>query len=132
MVFTLIILNTLTGTFPTFVYAYTVFAECGSSFDPNLSAIIMIGNQLVGMYVSMFTADRFGRKNLMIVSHIGGAVGMFFMGLYVYLPKAGVDMSSFYWLPVTSLSVAFFCFGLGLLALTFTIVAEVMPPKVLT
>ena len=118
------------GPFAITNYAATFFEESGSTFDPNLSAIIMVCSQISGIYVAILIADKFGRKTLMAYSLAGGAAGLTVFGLFSYLFKQGVDLSAFNWVPVTSVSMSLFCYSLGLLSLNITIQAEVMPSKV--
>lgn len=111
-------------------YASILFRDSGSTLDPALSAIIMISIQLIATTTSSSLVDKIGRRILMILSSSGTAIGLAAMGTYVYFSFKGTDLSSFNWVPVTSLSFAVLSCNIGIIPLVFVILLEVLPPKV--
>lgn len=57
-------------------------------------------------------------------------IGLVVFGTFSYLNYCGLDMSSVYWLPVTSVSFFIFVNGAGMRPLPFVYVAEVLPNEV--
>lgn len=126
----LMTLNIYSGAFILINYAGSIFKASGSDIDPNMSAIIMMTIQLVGTYVATFVVDRFGRRILMIISTLGTAIGLGAMGTYTFLATENVELSSFAWVPIVSISCSMFFVSLGIMPLGFVILAEVLPSKV--
>jgi hypothetical protein len=53
------------------------------------------------------------------------------MGTHGYLKSIEYDLSAYNWVPVASLSFVIFIASVGLLPLTFVILSEILPQKVL-
>lgn len=95
-----------------------------------MSSIIMMSVQLVGTYIATFLVDLYGRRPVMMVSTFGSAVGLGLLGGFSYLTHNGNDMTTFNWIPIASFSLAIFSLSLGIMPLSFVILAEVLPAKV--
>lgn len=50
-------------------YTTTIFAQSGSNWSPNTSAIIVGAIQLLGTYTSILLIDRVGRKVIFDLTH---------------------------------------------------------------
>lgn len=107
-----------------------VFAESGSSLDPNESAIIVAVLQILGNYLSVLLVDRVGRKVLLITSCYGVALTLGIFGLYSYLDKNGVDVIQYNWVPIFSFSAAVFVMSVGIVPIPFIIMTELLPPEI--
>jgi ABC-type multidrug transport system fused ATPase/permease subunit len=126
----LVILNMFSGCFAIITYTATIFKESGSSLEANLSSIIVAVIQILGTYCSTILVDRAGRKILLVVSSCGTSLGLAAMGAFSYLNQQCHDLSSLGWLPILSLSFVVFIASIGILPLTFVVIAEVVPNKV--
>ena len=107
-------------------YAPKIFMSAGfKSVSSGLFATVMVGViNLLGTIVSFVIIDRFGRKPLMYVGHIGMAVSMVFIGLLF-----NVSSGDTVWVIVPVLAfVAFYAMSLGPVA--WVIVAEIFPTKI--
>lgn len=119
----------VTAGFTIISYAVTIFEKAGTSFNPNVSSILLavsliFGSSATGLF------DRFGRKLLNLISLMGSAVGLFSTSLYHYLYMHGFDLSAFAWVPVISLSFVIFISSAGIMPLTFICSVENFPKKV--
>lgn len=126
----LLCLSQMSGSITFSNYAATIFIESGSSFDPNVSSIVMGILQVCGTYTASQLIDRTGRKTLLLVSTFGAAILLAITGTYVYLGKSGYDVSAFNLLPVICISFFIFINAIGILCVPYVILAEVMPQKV--
>lgn len=128
--FVLILYNQLCGTFAMLNYAATIFATSGSNLTPQMSAIVVGIIQLIGAYMSLYLVDVAGRKILLGFSGLGACLGHVTMAVYTYLQAHGYNVESFTWIPVTSISFVIFIASCGVTSLPFTVIAEIVPPKV--
>lgn len=126
----LMAVNQFSGTLTLISYAATIFTESGSSFDPNMSAIVMGCLQICGTYCTSLLIDRVGRKCLLIISCGGSAVGLAVMGVYSFMNEHGYGMDAFHFVPVLSLSFVIFVASIGIIPIPYVIIAEVLPRKV--
>lgn len=122
--------NILCGSFILIFYAGSIFKDSGSKLDPNISSIIMMSVQLAGTYTATFCVDRCGRRIVMMVSTFGTFAGLSMLAIFIYLSSRGFDLLAFNLVPVISCSIAVFSLSLGIVPLTFVILAEVLPNKV--
>lgn len=118
------------GTLIFLAYASVIFLDSGTIIDENLSSIIVAAIQIAGSLVAIFLIDMIGRRFLLIVSSIGCTFGLSAMGAYNYCLANGLDVSEWYWVPLTSLSLTFFTACIGMMPLAFVILAEVLPVNV--
>ncbi|MFC1607327.1 sugar porter family MFS transporter [Candidatus Latescibacterota bacterium] len=107
-------------------YAPKIFMSAGfESVSSGLFATVMVGViNFLGTIVAFIIIDRFGRKPLMYIGHIGMAVSMVLIGL-LFNVSTGVTV----WVVVPVLTfVAFYAMSLGPVA--WVIVAEIFPTKI--
>lgn len=90
-------------------YTTTIFIEAGVTLDPAIATIILGLVQVTMTFSTMFFIDRFGRIFLLTTSFIIMIIGTIGVGTFFHLKDIGTDLSSFGWLPLTSLCV--FCIG---------------------
>lgn len=126
----LIAIVIFSGTFAIIAFASEVFRESNADFDPNLSAIIMAVLHMLGIYLSSMLIDSWGRKYLFGVSCFLCGSALLVFGIFSYLNERDYDMSSFYWLPVASVSFFVFINGAGMRSLPFVYIAEILPENV--
>lgn len=112
-------------------YATLIFSRTDTTlFSPYVSTIIMAVALTLGSILSAYLADIFRRKILIIISLIGCVVGLFSMALYHYLYLEGYDLSSFRWMPVSSLSFTIFVEAAGIAPISIVCSVENLPSKV--
>lgn len=119
-----------TGSFAILSYAVLIFKDSGSTIDPYLSSIIMALLQIMGNLCTTQLVDSLGRKILMIASLVGSAAGLFALALYSYLNQNGYDLSTYFWVPVISLSFVVFISAAGIISLSSVCTIEHLPSKV--
>lgn len=120
----------MSGVFAITTFASHVFKKSNVNFDANLSAIIMGVLNLVGVSVSSMLMDSWGRRKLFGLSCTLSSVALMVFGTFTYLNVGGFDLSSFSWVPVTSVSFYIFVSAAGMRPLPFVYIAEVLPDNV--
>lgn len=121
----------LSGNLVFVTYAVVIFEKAGASqISPYVSSITIAVMQLVGNLCTTRLSDSLGRKKLLIISLLGTAFGLFSFALYLYLKSREVDVSTFEWIPVISLSFVIFAASAGVVPLMFVCTVEYLPSKV--
>lgn len=115
----------MSGTFAITTYASKVFKESNVDFDANLSAIIMGVLQLLGTSVSSVLIDSWGRRKVFGLACTLSGAALLVFGVFAYLSVGGLDLSSFYWIPVASVSFYIFVSGAGMRPFPFVYTAEI-------
>lgn len=114
-------------------YATLIFSQTDTTLiSPYVSTIIMAVALAAGSILSAYLADAFERRIIIIVSLIGCVLGLLSMGLYHHLYVQGYDLSSFRWVPTSSLSFAIFVEAAGIVPTTIVCSIENLPSKVKT
>lgn len=112
------------------VYAVTTFAKVGTSIDPYLSSIMLGIAQIAGSLSTTYFADKLGRIKLNLISLMGSACGLFSTALYRYLYLIDIDLSSFAWVPILSLSLVVFISAAGITPMSYVCSVENLPTEV--
>lgn len=88
ILFTLFLLQQLSGSYVIIFYAISVFREMGGTFGQNFNehgALVMLGTiRFVISIVTVFCSRKYGRRVLCILSGIGMAISMFLSGMYMH------------------------------------------------
>ncbi|CRL04325.1 CLUMA_CG017420, isoform A [Clunio marinus] len=125
----LMTVNQLSGLFAFLNYTADIFIEAGSSFTPNISAVIVGMLLMLGSLVSLKLVHNYSRKSLYVVTTIGYVFGLLLMGIYSYY-KINQDVSDLKFIPVASLSLIIFTASVGRLPLSYIMMAEIIPQNV--
>lgn len=125
-----ILIVVMSGTFTFETYASHVFKESNANFDANLSAIIMSILQICGTCISSLLIDSLGRRKMFGFSSIFSGFALIVFGIFSYLEYRGMDMTSLYWLPVTSLSFFIFVNSAGMRQIPIVYTTEILPENV--
>lgn len=128
--FMLMALNQFSGSFAFFNYMSDIFAQTGTDIDPNTCTIIMGVAQITGTCLTMIMVDRFGRKLLMLVSSGGMAVGLIGFGMYIQFTSIELKLQ-YNWLPLVIMTCIILIASIGVIALLFTVIVEILPNKVM-
>lgn len=118
------------GGFAILNYAATIFRDSGSDINPNVSSIFTASVQLIGCVVMTFLIDKLGRKLLLIISTTGMGIGYTILGIYSYMNLHGYDTSSYFYIPIISLSFTIFVGCIGVCTIPFVMLSEVVPLKI--
>ncbi|KAJ6646777.1 Facilitated trehalose transporter Tret1, partial [Pseudolycoriella hygida] len=110
-------------------YALSIFNEVGTEVDATISAITISSLQLFGLLVSFPLIDCWGRRILLSISCLGSAIAMFSFATFAFLYKSDYELTSFNWIPITTIGVFMISSIAGLVSLPFVIVAELLPEK---
>lgn len=108
-------------------YAEIILINSGVSVTPSIVVMVLGFSTIVVGSTVTIVVDRFGRKNLLMVSSIGVAVSLVVLGLHFYLLSLGLNPEMLTWLPITSL----LCFNIfasyGLIPVPSTLMSEMFP-----
>lgn len=126
----LIALALFSGIFSINAYSISIFNETGTEIDPTISAITVTLIQLIGSSITSVLVDRWGRRVLLSASCLGSAISIFGFATFAYLYKTDVVLTSFYWIPITTMAIYIFSNNAGILSLPFVIIAELLPQRV--
>ncbi|KAG5318919.1 TRET1 protein, partial [Pseudoatta argentina] len=110
-------------------YTVNIFQAANSTIDPFLATIIIGFTEVVMTIFVAIVIDRFGRKPLLIISGTMMTICLSVLGYYFKLKDGGNDMSTFGWLPLTSLAFFNIVFSIGYGSVPFTIISEIFPPE---
>lgn len=126
----LIALISFSGLTSLTIYTISILNETGTEIDPKVSVITITCIQIIGSFIASIFVDYWGRKILLSASCFGSAVSLFSFATFAYLYKNDYSMTSFSWIPVTSMAIYIFSINAGICPLPFVIIAEMLPPKV--
>ncbi|XP_018320178.1 facilitated trehalose transporter Tret1-like [Agrilus planipennis] len=111
-------------------YATDVFNASGSSFDSNISSLIVGLVQFVTAFTTPALVDRKGRKFLLLISAIGMMISIIPLGAYFYLKENDHDVSNIGWLPIATMIAYIITYNVGFGALPLVIIGEIFPADV--
>lgn len=125
----LLFVNQFSGIFAFVNYMSNIFADSGSTMNPNTSTIIMGALQIVGTYAATLLVDTYGRKILMLWSTGGMAVGLAAFGAFTYYSRRA-DLSDYSFVPIVLMGFVVFIGNIGMIALTFVVLVEIFPTRI--
>lgn len=106
-------------------YSTTIFIAAGINIEAGIASIIVAAVQLPSVILSVALVDRFGRKFLLILSNTLMCLGLIGIGSYFSFIETTEDSrNSFGWLPVMSLCVLVFGFGIGMGPVSYVLLGE--------
>ena len=85
---------------------------------------------LLSALIALATARIFNRKTLLVTSGLGTGLSLSILGLYYYCRQFS-DLTNWSWLPLLSIIVIIFTFMIGFGAIAWTVMAEILPTKVM-
>ncbi|XP_039308288.1 facilitated trehalose transporter Tret1 isoform X3 [Solenopsis invicta] len=88
ILFSLFLLQQLSGSYVVIFYAISVFREMGGTFGKSFNeheALVMLGTiRFIISVITVFCSRKYGRRVLCILSGIGMAISMFLSGMYMH------------------------------------------------
>lgn len=112
-------------------FTESIFKTSGSNIPADISAIL-IG--LAQFFVAMISSPLYeivGRKILLLVSVTGAAVSQTLLGIYFFLQNNNYDVSYINWLPLFSLVMYISFFNVGMGAIPWGLLGEMLPFNVI-
>lgn len=110
-------------------YMSDIFNKSGTKIDPNVCTMLMGVVQIIGTMSSMVLVDRFGRRVLILSSCYGMALGFFIFGLSSHFALDYIRENC-NWMPLVIMAFIIYMSSIGMVALLFTLIVEVLPAKV--
>ncbi|MEO8254923.1 MAG: sugar porter family MFS transporter, partial [Flavobacterium sp.] len=107
-----------------FNYADEIFTAAGYGVSDTLFNIVITGSvNLIFTVVAMFTVDKWGRKNLMILGSAGLAITYILLGSAFYFELKGIAVLS---IVVLGIGV----YAMSLAPITWVILSEIFPNRI--
>ncbi|XP_049834735.1 facilitated trehalose transporter Tret1-like [Schistocerca gregaria] len=123
--FLILILNqNLDGTGVILNYVVEMFSAADATVSAQWAAVVVAAVQLLATLLSSVLVDRVGRRPLLMASNAGMATCLTAVGWYFFALASGYDVSSLWWLPITSLSLSLVLNACGIGSLLFVIATE--------
>ncbi|KAH8335510.1 hypothetical protein KR074_004297 [Drosophila pseudoananassae] len=131
LIFVLLCTHQMSGNFAIITYATTIFRHLNNDFQVNLSAIGLGVAQLLGMISAIFLVDRVGRR-ILLLSSMGGMAGgeLTIAGLKYFASKT--FLKEYGWFGLATMCFIIFVAGMGVGSLTFLVVVELLPNKIIS
>ncbi|KAH8369113.1 hypothetical protein KR009_001671 [Drosophila setifemur] len=129
LIFLLIVTNQMSGSFALLNYGSIIFAQLGSQIDPNVCTILLGVTQFLGVLAAVFLVDRLGRRILLIPSLALMGCGEVTIGLLKSVVSDEVLQRNF-WIGLVLVCFVAYMAAVGIVALTFVLVIELLPVKV--
>lgn len=108
-------------------YAEIIVTNTGVSINPSIVVIVLGSFTIIAGFTAILVVDRFGRKNLLIVSSIGVAVSLAALGLHFHFLSLNFDPEKLTWLPITSLLAFNIFVSYGLMPVPSALLGEMFP-----
>lgn len=130
LIVVLLFTHQMSGNFAIMTYATTIFKHLNNDFNLNICAIGLGVSQLLGMIIATVLVDRVGRRILLLSSMAGMAGGeLTIVGLKYFASKQ--FLKEYGWLGLATTCLISLVAGIGVGSLTFLIVVELLPHKVI-
>lgn len=127
IVFGLSCIQILCGSQAIIAYSETIFHRVGSEMEPSTITIIFGTVQVVAAGFSASVVDLIGRRPLLLASVCGTMLCNFVVGLYFFLERQGVDISSLSWLPIVALMLFIVFYIFGMATVIYALIGEIFP-----
>ena len=110
-------------------YSLNIFHESGSSLDDNIAMGIKGSVIVLSAVFALGLARICLRKHLLVTSCLGVSSSLILLGVYYYI-RQFQDIHKWSFVPLLLLVSMIFSFMIGFGALSWTVMAEIMPAKV--
>ncbi|XP_020284363.1 facilitated trehalose transporter Tret1-like [Pseudomyrmex gracilis] len=108
-------------------YAEIIVINSGVNITPSIVVMALGFSTIVAGFTTVLVVDRFGRKNLLIVSIVGVVISLFALGLHFYLLSLNFVPDKLTWLPITSLLAFSIFVSYGLIPVPGVLLSEMFP-----
>jgi len=108
-------------------YAEIIVISTKVSITPSIVVMALCLATVIAGSVVILLVDRFGRKNLLILSSVGVTISFIALGLHFYLLSLNFDPEKLTWLPITSLLSFNLFVSCGLTTVPSTLLGEMFP-----
>lgn len=113
-------------------YAEIIVIKSGVSITPSYVVMALGFSTIVAGSTAIFVVDKFGRKNLLIVSSMGVTASLVALGLHFYFLSLNFDSEKLTWLPITSLLSFNLFVSYGLIPVPSALLGEMFPADLKT
>ncbi|KAH9368591.1 hypothetical protein HPB48_004058 [Haemaphysalis longicornis] len=111
------------------VFANDILQDANASLSPTDAAIIVGAVQVYALAACAVFMDRLGRKILILSSTLATALSLFLLGYSFYLKEHSAEAfgRSYGWLPIVAMTLYIVAFCIGLAAVPWTLLGEILP-----
>ncbi|XP_025993915.1 facilitated trehalose transporter Tret1 [Solenopsis invicta] len=106
-------------------YAEIIVTSAKVNITPSIIVMAMCFATVIAGFIAILLVDRFGRKNLLILSSIGVAISFAALGLHFHLLSLNFDPEKLTWLSITSLLSFNLFVSCGLSTVPSTLIGEI-------
>ncbi|XP_044571402.1 facilitated trehalose transporter Tret1 isoform X2 [Drosophila ananassae] len=131
LIYVLLFTHQMSGNFAIITYATTIFKHLNNDFHVNLSAIGLGVSQLLGMMIAIVLVDRVGRRILLLSSMAGMAAGELTIVCLKYFASMQF-LKEHGWFGLVTMCLISLIAGIGVGSLTFLVVVELLPHKIIS
>lgn len=112
-------------------YMETILTNGGWTMTaPSLMVIVVSTIGILSGFVTVYVADKYGRKTLIIGSSLGVSLCLIFLGLHFALLKDGFDPAKLQWFILTLLVFYKIVYWLGLCTVPNVVCSELFAPNI--
>lgn len=108
-------------------YAEIIVISTKVNITPSIIVMAMCFATVVAGFIATLLVDKFGRKNLLILSSVGVAISFIALGLHFYLLSLNFNSEKLTWLPITALLSFNLFVSCGLATVPSTLIGEMFP-----
>lgn len=120
----------LTGLGVLVSHTKSIFDEAGSSLSGNAVGILIGALNVSFFFIAAYFVDRLGRRPLLLISGLGCAICMFFLGLSFYFKDFHyLIYDHIRWFPVLCVVIFMIVYGLGLGPVPIAMISELFVPE---
>ncbi|XP_012538187.1 facilitated trehalose transporter Tret1 [Monomorium pharaonis] len=108
-------------------YAEIIVISTKVNITPSIVVMAMCFATVIAGFITILLVDRFGRKNLLMLSSVGVTISFAVLGLHFYLLSLNFEPEKLTWLPITSLLSFNLFVSCGLSTVPSTLLGEMFP-----
>ncbi|XP_039300507.1 facilitated trehalose transporter Tret1 [Nilaparvata lugens] len=123
----MMVFQQLSGVNAVIFYSGQIFESAGSSLSSQAASIVIGVVQVLATYCSTLLVERTGRRFLLLLSDSVMAICLIVLGGYFHYKEQNVDLSTWGWVPLVSLSLFIVVFSLGFGPIPWIIMGEIVP-----
>ncbi len=111
-------------------YATDILDMAKTNWKPEYQTIFLGFIEFSVSFFPVFTADRWGRRVLLIISSIILGLSTGSLGTFYILADNGLQIEYLQWIPVVALSIFIFAFDIGIGSISHVVRSEICAPDI--
>lgn len=107
-----------------------VFQNANPDMPGYIGPIVISVTQFLTSFITPAISDKFGRKILLIISHIGMVLVQLPLGLYFYWSDKGDDVTALAWIPISTLILYICAYNIASGPIPWAVLGELFPENI--